>query len=200
MLTEPFVIYKTSAGLELTMSLTSRLMMDRIIFCHGEITDELATSICMQLRHLDAEDSKKPIHMMISSPGGSVSAGFEIINTMNDVNAPVSTTINGIAASMGAVIAASGTKGHRQVYPNSRIMIHQTSGGARGKFTDVKINYTEHEKINENVIRHLAKVTKTKYEKLLKDCESDNWMSDAEWLKYGGCDKVKQLGKTKPKS
>ena len=128
----PGVVHKDKNGNERLIDIGTRLLMDRIIMCTGEITDELAESIVAQLLYLEAEDPDKPIQMMVAGPGGVVTAGNQIIDAMNTVKCPVYTTVIGQVASMSTVIAASGEKGKRKIYPLSRVMIHQVSGGQQG--------------------------------------------------------------------
>lgn len=190
MLDIPYVTYTTKSGDTRTMSLTSRLLKDRIVMCTGEVTDELAESIVAQLLYLEAEDKKKPITMIINSPGGSCLAGLSIISCMQTISCPVHTIVSGLAASMGIVIAASGEKGKRKIYPLSRVMIHQCSGGQQGNVQDVRVNYKEMEKINDIIMEHLAKCSGKNIETVKNDCQRDTWYGPKEIIKYGLIDDI----------
>lgn len=185
----PTVIKKTANG-QAAFDLYSRLLNDRIVYCTGEVTQEMGDIITAQLLYLEAEDSKTPITMYVSGPGGSVSSGFQIISIMNYIKCPVSTVVSGCIASMSSVIAASGEKGMRYCLPNTEIMIHSVSSGTHGTIHDMERDFVQTQKTQEKVLNHLAKCTGKKIEKLKKDCERDFWMDENEWLKYGGCDKI----------
>ena len=186
----PGVVHKDKNGNERLIDIGTRLLMDRIIMCTGEITDELAESIVAQLLYLEAEDPDKPIQMMVAGPGGIVTAGNQIIAAMNTVKCPVYTTVIGQVASMSTVIAASGEKGKRKIYPLSRIMIHQVSGGQSGNVQDVRVNYKEMERINDMTMEHLAKFCGKKVTQLKKDCERDLWLGAKEAIDYGVVDEL----------
>lgn len=190
MLSVPGVIWKDKNGNERAVDLCTRLLKDRIILCTGEITDELAESVVAQILYLEAENQEKPIQLLINSPGGSVLAGLSIISAMQTVSCPVYTTVIGLAASMGIVIAASGEKGHRSVYNLARIMIHQVSGGQNGNVQDVRVNYKEMETLNDIVMDHLAKCCNKNLEEIKKDCERDTWYSPEQIIEYGLIDKI----------
>ena len=195
MLGTPGVIWTDAQGQDSFVSLSTRLLKDRIIVLQGEINDEMAMEIVAQLRFLESEDKEKPIKMLIQSPGGSVSAGFSIISTMNDIKPKVSTIVQGCVASMATVIAASGEKGMRYALPNTEIMLHTVASGTRGTIQDMKIDYEQTEKTNERIFKHLSKCLNQPIEKLKKDCDRDFWLDENEWKKYGGCDEIKKEAK-----
>lgn len=185
----PYVIDKTDKG-ERSYDIYSRLLEDRIIFISGEITDDTANTVVAQLIYLEAKDSSKDISIYINSPGGSVTAGMAIYDTMNYIKCDVSTICVGLAASMGAFLLSSGTKGKRYVLPNSEVMIHQPLGGAQGQATDIVITANHIQKIKEKLTKILAENSGKPYEQVLKDCERDNYMSADEALEYGLVDKI----------
>ncbi len=185
----PYVIDKTDKG-ERSYDIYSRLLEDRIIFISGEITDETANTVVAQLIYLEAKDSSKDISLYINSPGGSVTAGLAIYDTMNYIKCDVSTICVGMAASMGAFLLSSGTKGKRYVLPNSEVMIHQPLGGASGQATDIVITANHIQKIKEKLTGILAENSGKPYEKVAADCERDNYMSAQEALEYGLVDKI----------
>ena len=185
----PFVIEQTSRG-ERSYDIYSRLLKDRIVFISGEITDAVAYLGVAQLIFLVAEDPEKDIFLYINSPGGSVTAGMAIYDTMQYVQCDVVTICIGMAASMGAFLLAAGTKGKRKALPNSEIMIHQPSGGARGQATDVAI-HAEHIIATKNKLNAiLAERTGQPVEKVAADTERDNFMTAEEALKYGIIDEI----------
>jgi len=185
----PFVIEQTSRG-ERSYDIYSRLLKDRIVFISGEITDAVADLVVAQLIFLVAEDPDKDIFLYINSPGGSVTAGMAIYDTMQYVQCDVVTICIGMAASMGAFLLAAGTKGKRKALPNSEIMIHQPSGGARGQATDVAI-HAEHIIATKNKLnRILAERTGQPVEKVAADTERDNFMTAEEALQYGIIDEI----------
>ena len=190
MLGIPSVIWKDGNGNERAVDITTRLLKDRIIMVTGEINDELAESVVSQLLYLEAEDRDKPIKMFVNSQGGSCLAGLSIISCMQTISCPVHTIISGLAASMGIVIAASGDKGHRSIYPLSRVMIHQCSGGQSGNVQDVRVNYKEMEKINDILMEHLAKCCGKDPETIRNDCQRDTWYGPEEIIEYGLVDKL----------
>jgi ATP-dependent Clp protease protease subunit len=196
MLNVPGVLWTDANCNTRMIDLTTRLLCDRIIMCTGEINDALAESITSQLLYLEAEDKKKPIKMFINSPGGSVLAGLSIISMMESISCPVHTIISGLAASMGIVIAASGKKGERSVYPLSRIMLHQVSGGYSGTIQDSKINYKEMETLNDMVFEHLSKCCSKPSDEIKNTCQRDSWYSPEEIIKYGLVDKIITSHKT----
>ncbi|EAJ4221241.1 ATP-dependent Clp endopeptidase proteolytic subunit ClpP [Campylobacter coli] len=185
----PYVIEKSSRG-ERSYDIYSRLLKDRIIMLSGEIHDELAASIVAQLLFLEAEDPTKDIYLYINSPGGVITSGFSIYDTMNYIKPDVCTICIGQAASMGAFLLSCGTEGKRFALPNSRIMIHQPLGGARGQATDIEIQAKEILRLKTILNDILAKNTKQKVAKIVKDTERDFFMSAQEAKEYGLIDKV----------
>ena len=191
----PTVIEKSQFG-ERAYDIYSRLLNDRIIFLGGPIDDYTANLIIAQLLYLDHEDSKKDIYLYINSPGGSVTAGLAIIDTMNFVKSNVSTICVGIAASMGALILSSGQKGKRFALPNSEVMIHQVMGGAEGQASDIAINAKHILRTKETLNKILASNTGKKMDQVEKDSDRDYWMTSDEAKKYGIVDDII----SKPKS
>lgn len=185
----PTVLEKSQFG-ERAFDIYSRLLKDRIIFLGGPIDNDVANLINAQLLFLEAEDPKKDIQMYINSPGGSVYAGMAIFDTMNYVKPDVSTICVGMAASMGAVLLAAGTKGKRHALPNSRIMIHQPSGGADGQASDIKIVAEEILNIRQQLNTILAERTGQKIELIERDTDRDNYMSATDAKTYGIIDTV----------
>ncbi|EAI1396848.1 ATP-dependent Clp endopeptidase proteolytic subunit ClpP [Campylobacter jejuni] len=185
----PYVIEKSSRG-ERSYDIYSRLLKDRIIMLSGEIHDELAASIVAQLLFLEAEDPTKDIYLYINSPGGVITSGFSIYDTMNYIKPDVCTICIGQAASMGAFLLSCGAEGKRFALPNSRIMIHQPLGGARGQATDIEIQAKEILRLKTILNDILAKNTKQKVAKIAKDIERDFFMSTQEAKEYGLIDKV----------
>ncbi|HDZ5132211.1 TPA: ATP-dependent Clp endopeptidase proteolytic subunit ClpP [Campylobacter jejuni] len=185
----PYVIEKSSRG-ERSYDIYSRLLKDRIIMLSGEIHDELAASIVAQLLFLEAEDPTKDIYLYINSPGGVITSGFSIYDTMNYIKPDVCTICIGQAASMGAFLLSCGAEGKRFALPNSRIMIHQPLGGARGQATDIEIQAKEILRLKTILNDILAKNTKHKVAKIAKDTERDFFMSAQEAKEYGLIDKV----------
>lgn len=185
----PTVIEKTTYG-ERAYDIYSRLLKDNIIFLGGPIDDHTANIIIAQLLFLQTEDPKKEISLYINSPGGSVSAGLAIIDTMNHIKNDVSTVCVGIAASMGAVILSAGKPGKRFVLPNSEVMIHQPLGGIEGQASDIEITARHILKTRENINKMLSKNTGQPLSKIEKDVERDFFMSADEAKKYGIIDKV----------
>ena len=185
----PYVIEQTSRG-ERSFDIYSRLLNDRIIFLGEEVTDVSANLIVAQLLFLESEDPGKDIHMYINSPGGSVSAGLAIYDTMQYIKCDVSTICIGMAASMGAFLLAGGTKGKRMALPNSEIMIHQPSGGAQGQATEIKIVAEQILKTKRKLNEILAANTGKPLEQIEIDTERDNYMSAEEALAYGLIDGV----------
>jgi ATP-dependent Clp protease protease subunit len=185
----PTVIEQTHRG-ENRFDLLSRLLKDRIILLNGEIHDELSASIVGQLLFLESEDPDKDITMYINSPGGSVTSGMAIYDTMQYVRSPVSTCCFGQAASMGAVLLAAGAPGKRYSLPNSRIMIHQPHGGAQGQAVDIEIQAKEILRMRARLNEILAKHTKQPLERIEKDADRDYFMSASESKEYGLIDEV----------
>ena len=185
----PYVIEQTSRG-ERSYDIYSRLLNDRIIFLGEEVTDVSANLIVAQLLFLESEDPGKDIHMYINSPGGSVSAGLAIYDTMQYIKCDVSTICIGMAASMGAFLLAGGTKGKRMALPNSEFMIHQPSGGAQGQATEIKIVAEQILKTKRKLNEILAANTGKPLEQIEIDTERDNYMSAEEAKAYGLIDNV----------
>ncbi len=185
----PYVIEKTSRG-ERSYDIYSRLLKDRIVMLSGEIHDELAASIVAQLLFLEAEDPDKDIYLYINSPGGVITSGFSIYDTMNYIKPSVCTICIGQAASMGAFLLSCGEKGKRFALPNSRIMIHQPLGGARGQATDIEIQAKEILRMKEILNQILSQNTGQKLAKIAKDTDRDFFMSANEAKEYGLIDKV----------
>lgn len=185
----PYVVEQTSRG-ERSYDIYSRLLKERIIFLDSEVNDATASVIVAQLLFLEAEDPEKDIQFYINSPGGSISAGMAIYDTMNYIKCDVSTMCMGMAASMGAFLLAGGTKGKRFALPNAEIMIHQPLGGAQGQATDIEINARHILRIRERMNRLMAENTGQPYEVIAADTERDNWKTAEEAMEYGLIDKV----------
>jgi len=185
----PYVIEKTGRG-ERSYDIFSRLLKDRIIMLSGEVNDQVASTIVAQLLFLEAEDPEKDIYFYINSPGGVITSGMSIYDTMNYIKPDVSTICVGQAASMGAFLLSSGAKGKRYSLPNSRIMIHQPSGGAQGQSTDIQIQAQEIQRMKDDLNAILAENTGQKVTKIAEDTERDNFMSAEESKKYGMIDEV----------
>lgn len=185
----PYVIEQTGRG-ERSYDIYSRLLKDRIIFLGSEIVDDVANSIVAQLLFLESEDPEKDINLYINSPGGSVSAGLAIYDTMQYIKSPVSTICVGLAASMGAVLLAGGAKDKRFALPNSEIMIHQPLGGARGQASDIEIHAKNILRTRELLNKILASHTGQDISKIAQDTDRDNFMTAEEALKYGLIDKI----------
>lgn len=185
----PTVIEKTNMG-ERAYDIYSRLLKENIIFLTGPIDDHVANIVVAQLLFLQAEDPKKDITLYINSPGGSVTAGLAIIDTMNNIKNDVSTVCVGVAASMGALILSSGKKGKRYALPNSEVMIHQPLGGAEGQASDIEISARHILKTRENMNKMLSKNTGQTLTKIEKDVDRNFFMDAEESKKYGIIDKV----------
>jgi ATP-dependent Clp protease protease subunit len=185
----PTVIEKTGRG-ERAYDIYSRLLKDRIIMLSGEIEDHMASLIVSQLLFLEAEDPEKDIYLYINSPGGVVTAGMSIYDTMNYIRPDVVTICMGQAASMGAFLLSSGEKGKRFALPHARIMIHQPLGGAQGQATDIEIHAKEILRMKKELNEILAKNTGQTIKKITNDTERDNFMSAKEAVEYGLIDKV----------
>jgi ATP-dependent Clp protease protease subunit len=185
----PTVIEKSQNG-ERAFDIYSRLLKENIIFLAGPIDDEVANIVIAQMLFLQSEDPKKDIRLYVNSPGGHVSAGLAIIDTMNHIKNDVSTVCVGMAASMGAVILASGAKGKRYSLPNSEIMIHQPLGGAQGQATDIQITAKQILKLKEKLNKMMADRTGKSFAEIEKDADRDYYMSADEAKKYGIVDKV----------
>jgi len=185
----PYVIEQTGQG-ERSYDIYSRLLKDRIIFLGEEIDEHVASLVVAQLLFLEAEDSEKDINMYINSPGGSVTAGMAIYDTMQYIRADVSTICIGMAASMGAVLLTAGAKGKRYSLPNAEIMIHQPLGGVQGQAEDIKIHAEHILRTRERLNRLLAECTGQPIERIAVDTDRDNFMSAAAAVEYGLIDKV----------
>jgi ATP-dependent Clp protease protease subunit len=185
----PMVIETTSRG-ERAYDIYSRLLKDRIIILGSPINDVVASSIVAQLLFLEAEDPEKDINMYINSPGGVVSAGMAIYDTMQYVKCKVATTCIGMAASMGAVLLTAGAEGKRSALPNARIMIHQPLGGAQGQASDIEIEAREIIRIKQQLSEIIAGHAKRKVEEIIQDSDRNKWMTSDEALAYGLIDRV----------
>jgi ATP-dependent Clp protease, protease subunit len=185
----PYVIEKSGRE-ERAMDIYSRLLKDRIIFLGSQIGDEVANAVVAQLLFLQSEDSKADVHLYINSPGGSISAGLAIYDTMQFINCDVATYCVGQCASMGAVLLAAGAAGKRRALPNSRIMIHQPMAGAEGTAEDILIHAKEFTKVKERLNRILIKHTGHPLAKIEQDTDRDRFMSAEEALEYGLIDQV----------
>lgn len=185
----PMVVEQTSKG-ERSYDIFSRLLNDRIIFLSDEVNDATASLVVAQLLFLEAQDPDKDISFYINSPGGSVTAGMAIYDTMKFIKCDVSTICIGMAASMGAFLLSSGTKGKRIALPNSEIMIHQPLGGAKGQATDIKIQAELILRTRDNLNRILAENTGRSIEEIARDTERDNFMTSKQALEYGLIDKI----------
>ncbi len=185
----PMVVEQTSRG-ERSYDIYSRLLNDRIIFLSDEVNDATASLVVAQMLYLEAQDPDKDVYFYINSPGGSISAGMAIYDTMNYIKCDVSTICIGMAASMGAFLLSSGTKGKRFALPNSEIMIHQPLGGMQGQASDIKIHADHILKIKDKLNRLLAEQTGKELAIIEKDTERDNFMSAEEAEAYGLIDKV----------
>lgn len=186
----PYVIEQTSRGGERSYDIYSRLLRERIIFLGDEVNDATASVVVAQMLFLESEDPGKDINLYINSPGGSVTAGMAIYDTMNFVKCDISTICMGLAASMGAFLLSSGAKGKRFALPNSEIMIHQPSGGARGQATEIQIVAENILKTKKKLNEILAANTGQSVEKIAEDTERDNFMSAQEALEYGLVDRI----------
>ena len=185
----PYVIEQTSRG-ERSYDIYPRLLKDRIIFLGEEVNETTAGLVVAQLLFLESEDPGKDIHLYINSPGGVVSAGLAIYDTMQYIKCDVETTCIGLAASMGAFLLAGGTKGKRLALPNAEIMIHQPSGGAKGQATDIQIVADNIQKTKKQLNTILAENTGKPYDVIAADTERDNYMSATEAMEYGLIDRV----------
>ena len=185
----PYVVEQTGGG-ERTYDIYSRLLKDRIIFIGEEIDDHLASLVVAQLLFLEAEDPEKDINIYINSPGGSVTAGLAIFDTIRYIKPEVSTICVGLAASMGAFLLAAGQKGKRYALPNSEIMIHQPLGGAKGQASDIKIQADHILYVRNRMNRMLSELTGQPLEVIERDTDRDNWMTADDAVRYGIVDKV----------
>lgn len=187
--TIPYVVEKTSAG-ERSYDIFSRLLNERIIMLDGEITDVTASLITSQLLYLESVDPDKDIQLYINSPGGSVSAGLAIYDTMNFIKCDVQTICMGLAASMGSILLAAGAKDKRYCLPNAEVMIHQPLGGAQGQASDILISARHIEQTRDNLTQILADATGQPFQNLKDDMDRDNWFTAREALDYGLVDKI----------
>lgn len=185
----PYVIEQTNRG-ERSYDIYSRLLNDRIIMLHDEVNDVTAGLVVAQLLYLEGQDPDKDIYLYINSPGGSVSAGFAIYDTMQFIKCDVATICVGLAASMGAFLLAAGAKGKRSALPNSEIMIHQPLGGAKGQASDIKIQADHILKIKHNINQILSDITGKPFDVVENDTDRDNFMSAQQAVEYGLIDKV----------
>lgn len=185
----PYVVEQTGRG-ERSYDIYSRLLKDRIIMLSGEVNDQVASSIVAQLLFLEAQDPDKDIYFYINSPGGVITSGLSMFDTMNYIKPDIVTICIGQAASMGAFLLASGTKGKRYALPHARIMIHQPSGGAQGQSTDIQIQAQEIQRLKDTLNEILAEQTGKTAKRIEKDTERDKFMSSKEALEYGLIDKI----------
>ena len=185
----PLVVAQTSRG-ERSYDIFSRLLNDRVVMLCEEVNDASASLVVAQLLYLESQDSEKEISLYINSPGGSITAGMAIYDTMQFIKCDVSTICVGMAASMGAFLLSSGAKGRRFALPNSEIMIHQPSGGAQGQATDIAIQAERVLKMKKNLTQILADNCGKPYETVAADCERDHFMSAKEALEYGVIDRI----------
>jgi ATP-dependent Clp protease protease subunit len=185
----PYVVEQTGRG-ERSYDIYSRLLKDRIIMLSGEVNDQVASTVVAQLLFLEAQDPDKDIYFYINSPGGVITSGLSMFDTMNYIKPDIVTICIGQAASMGAFLLSSGTKGKRYALPHARIMIHQPSGGAQGQSTDIQIQAQEIQRLKDTLNVILAEQTGKTTKRIEKDTERDNFMSAREALEYGLIDKV----------
>jgi len=185
----PYVVEQTGRG-ERSYDIYSRLLKDRIIMLSGEVNDQVASTIVAQMLFLEAQDPDKDIYFYINSPGGVITSGLSMYDTMNYIKPDIVTICMGQAASMGAFLLSSGTKGKRYALPHARIMIHQPSGGAQGQSTDIQIQAQEIQRLKDTLNEILAEQTGKTAKRIEKDTERDNFMSSQEALEYGLIDKV----------
>jgi len=185
----PYVVEQTGRG-ERSYDIYSRLLKDRIIMLSGEVNDQVASTVVAQLLFLEAQDPDKDIYFYINSPGGVITSGLSMFDTMNYIKPDIVTICIGQAASMGAFLLSSGAKGKRYALPNARIMIHQPSGGAQGQSTDIQIQAQEIQRLKDTLNEIMAENCGKKAKQLEKDTERDNFMSSAEAVEYGLIDQV----------
>ena len=185
----PMVVEQTARG-ERAYDIFSRLLKERIVFVNGPIHDGMSQLIVAQLLHLEAENPKKEISMYINSPGGYVTSGFSMYDTIRSIKSPVSTICTGLAASMGSILLSAGEKGRRFIQPHARVMIHQPSGGARGPASDIQITAQEIIKTKELSAQILADNCGQSFEQVMKDFNRDHWMGADESVAYGIVDGI----------
>lgn len=188
----PGVVHRDKNGNERLIDIGTRLLMDRIIMCTGEVNQDLAESVVAQLLYLEAEDKDKPITMIVEGPGGSVTAGLSIIDTMNTISCPISTIVTGEVASMDAVIALSGSKGQRKIMPHARYMLHSVSSGMQSNIHDMKITLEEVDRLQNILMGIISDATGKSLDVVKRDCERDFWMSAEDAIKYGVADVLVQ--------
>ena len=185
----PMVIEQTSRG-ERSFDIYSRLLKERIVFLNGEVNDASANLVCAQFLFLESEDPKKDIFFYINSPGGIVTSGLSIYDTMQFISSDVSTICTGMAASMAAVLLVAGTEGKRQALPHSRVMIHQPLGGVQGQASDIEIEAREIQKYKKELYNIIAEHSHTPFEKVWQDSDRNYWMTAEEAREYGMIDAV----------
>jgi ATP-dependent Clp protease protease subunit len=185
----PYVIEKTSNG-ERSYDIFSRLLKERIVFLNGEVNDQVANSICAQLLFLEAEDPSADITFQINSPGGVITAGMAIVDTMSYVSPDINTIVIGQACSMGSVIACMGTPGKRHILPHARHLIHQPLGGASGQASDIEINAREIMRMKDMLVNIYAEQTGQPHQKIINDIDRDNIMTAEQSVAYGLADQV----------
>ena len=186
----PYVVEQTARG-ERSYDIFSRLLAERIIFINGEVVDDMASVVTAQLLFLDSQESGKEISMYINSPGGSITAGFAMVDTMNHIKSPVSTICLGMAASFGAILLCNGEKGKRFILPNAEVMIHQPAvGGVQGSASDIKIASDKMQLSKKRINRFLAERTGQTVERIARDTERDYYMSAKEAVAYGLVDQI----------
>ena len=185
----PYVVEQTGKG-ERTYDIYSRLLLDRIVFVSGEVNDEMANAICAQLLFLQSQDPEKEISVYVNSPGGSVTAGLAIYDTMQFINSDVATICTGMAASMAAVLLVAGKEGKRSALTHSRVMIHQPMGGAQGQASDIEITAREIAKLKKELYHIIAEHSHTEFDKVWADSDRDYWMTAQEAKEYGMIDEV----------
>jgi len=185
----PYVIEKTSRG-ERSYDIFSRLLKERIVFLNGEVNDQVANTICAQLLFLEAEDPSSDITFQINSPGGVITAGMAIVDTMNYVNPDINTIVIGQACSMGSVIASCGAQGKRHILPHARHLIHQPLGGASGQASDIEINAREIMRMKDMLVNLYAEKTGQPHQKIINDIDRDNIMTAEQSVAYGLADQV----------
>ena len=185
----PYVIEKTSRG-ERSYDIYSRLLKERIVFLNGGVDDQVANSICAQLLYLEAEDPDSDITFQINSPGGVITAGMAIVDTMDYIKPDINTIVIGQACSMGSVIACKGTPGKRQILPHARHLIHQPLGGAQGQATDIEINAREIMRMKDMLVNIYAQQTGQTPDKIINDIDRDNIMTAEQSVAYGLADEV----------
>ena len=185
----PYILEERQMNLT-QMDIFSRQMMDRILWVVGPVNDQMSTVVCAQLMFLDNLESDTDIRMYVDSPGGSVKSGLSMVDVMNYISPDIATVNIGMAASMGSILLGNGEKGKRAALPNSRVMLHQVSGGAQGHVKDMEISLREAKKYNENLFAMLADYTDKDVKTVLEDCERDNWLNAEEALAYGIIDEI----------